>query len=61
MIGMKLTRANMEKKLNMPQEEIELVLQYQKAFPSLQDTSREAEVSGRTLWEELRVKQAYTD
>ena len=58
---MKLTRANMEKKLNMPQEEIELVLQYQKAFPSLQDTSREAEVSGRTLWEELRVKQAYTD
>ena len=57
---MKLTRANMEKKLNMPQEEIELVLQYQKAFPSLQDTSREAEVNGRTLWGELKVQQAYT-
>lgn len=58
---MKLTRANMEKKLNMPQEEIELVLQYQKAFPSLQDTSREAEVNGRTLWEELKVKQDHSD
>ena len=57
---MKLTKANMKKKLGMKDEEIKLVLDYQEAFPSLQDTSKDAVVDGRTLWEELKVQQDFT-
>ena len=57
---MKLTKANMKKKLGMTDEEIKLVLDYQEAFPSLQDTSKDAVVDGRTLWEELKVQQDFT-
>ena len=44
----------------MTDEEIQLILDYQNAFPSLQDTSKDAVVYGRTLWEELKVKQDFT-
>lgn len=57
---MKLTKANMKKKLGMKDEEIKLVLDYQEAFPSLQDTSKDAVVDGRTLWNELKMKEAIT-
>ena len=57
---MKLNKTNMKKKLGMSEEEIQLVLNYQKAFPNLQDTDKDAIVDGRTLWEELKVEKAYS-
>ena len=57
---MKLTKANMKKKLGMTDEEIQLVLDYQKAFPNLQDTSNDAVADGRTLWNELKVKEEFS-